>query len=236
MAARKSGVKKVEKKSGVLVHKKTTNNPETPKAKPIGFLAGVKKMPTKSKVFLIALIAVLAFMVYSGFGWLVAASVNGSPILRLSVIRDLEKQGGQQSLDNLVNEAIIRQEASKAGISIGEDQVSAEIDALRSRLSEQGQDLDSLLSMQGMSVESFREQVEIQLTIEGLLSERIEVVQSEIDEFIEQNKDFLPEEISSEELNNLAKEELSQQKLSAEFATWLEEARSNASIRYFVNY
>jgi parvulin-like peptidyl-prolyl isomerase len=151
-------------------------------------------------------------------------------------VRELEKQGGRQVLDNLISEALIVQEARKAGIVITEADIDAKAAEVKEQLSSQGQDLDSLLATQGMSQERFRYQIKTQLYIEKLLKDKIEITDEQINQFIETNKSFLPTDLDEEGLKNLARQELTQQGLSSQFSVWIAEVKKNSNINYFVQY
>src|SRR6185437_15716292 len=70
----------------------------------------------KSYIALIIIIILLGAAIYYFRGLFVAAVVNGQPISRLEVVQQAEKQSGKQTLDTLVRDALIEQEANKEGI------------------------------------------------------------------------------------------------------------------------
>jgi foldase protein PrsA len=225
MAARKTTKKKEVKKPKAKVSS-VSESVETKKSR----LSG------RNKIIIGAFILAAAYVVFFAKGVFIAATVNGRPVSRLSVIRELEKQGGAQTLESLVNEALIKQEAQKAGINPSKEELDGKVAEFTEQVTAQGQDIDSLLEAQGMTQEDFREQISIQLTLEKLLSERIEVTDEEVNGFIETNSEYLPQDLSEEEVNKLAREELFQQKLSGEFSTWLAEVTQASDINYFVEY
>lgn len=196
----------------------------------------VKKLSPRKKLLLLGLVLVLGLLIFSAKDLLIAATVNGYPVSRLSVVRELEKQGGKQVLDNLVNEMIIAQEARKAKIVVGEADIDAKVNEVKSQIEAQGQDLDTILSSRGMSQDDLRKQLKTQIYLEKLLESKISINDEEINAFLETNKEFMPEGLSDDEYKNLAQNELKQQKLSAQYGTWLEEAKANSSVNYFVDY
>src|SRR3989344_3487745 len=70
--------------------------------------SGIQKMP-RYQQWLLVLILVAIGLAYYFKGFFVAALVNGQPILRWSVITEVEKQGGQEVLDRKITEALIFQ-------------------------------------------------------------------------------------------------------------------------------
>src|SRR4030042_3285445 len=152
----------------------------------------------KKRIVLFLVILLLAGLVYFLRSQLVVATVNGKPIWRLTLITELEKQSGKEALNSLVTKALILQEAQKQKVVIGEEEISKEITTIEEKLKAQGQDLDNLLSLQGVSRVELREQIEIQKMIEKIGGGNIEVTDQEIDDFLEQNKDSLPQDLSPE--------------------------------------
>jgi hypothetical protein len=81
---------------------------EAPSEEPVG---GKKIINIKVAIMIAALIIVLAVL-YSARGLFVAATVNGSPIGRMSVVSQLEKASGQKLLDTLITKKLIAQDFS----------------------------------------------------------------------------------------------------------------------------
>lgn len=198
-------------------------------------------LPSFSEVFnkqtVIILVVVLGLgLLYTFRGTFLAAMVNGKPISRLKIMQEAEKMQGQQVLDNLVMESLIEQKAREKGVQISDEVIEAQIDQIREDVTAQGQDFEQLLAFQGFTMDELRDQIRIQQTVEALVSTDIEVGDEEIDEYIEENKDFLPEEMTDEELRELVVEQLQQQKMSERYQEWSENLRNEASIMYFGQY
>lgn len=234
MAARKKSTVNLTKK------RQKKDNPRPQKSEVVG--AGGDALLAKSRLsrkqkFIIAGGALLAIaLLISGRGIFVAATVNGTPVTRLEVIRELEKQGGKQVLDSLINEKLILSEARKKNAGATESEIDAKIEKFKEQLSAQGQDYDTVLELQGVKSEELRKQVRIQVILEKLLADRVSVSDDEIAKFIETNKSFMPENMNEDQLKNLAREELIQQKLSGEYANWLNEIKASAKVNYLVEY
>lgn len=168
--------------------------------------------------------------------WIIAAQVNGKPISRLAVIQYLEQRQGTQALDALVTEALIADEAKKKGISISSADIEAEEKKLEANLKAQGQDLETLLSFQGMTRADLRKQIGVQKTIEKLLADKVQISDEEIAKYVTDNKAYFAEGTSEDDKKAQAREQLSQEKLSSEFSTWIEGIKSSASIVKYVSY
>lgn len=229
-----------------MAARKTKTTKSAPRKKSVASVKEVgsgsfQKMPQssltkKQKLLVAGGVLVAIFLLFLGRGLFVAATVNGVPVSRLEVIKELEKQGGQQVLDTIINEKLILQEAKKANLAVTDEEINSKIEGFKEQLTSEGQDFDSLLELQGISAEDFREQVMLQLYLEKLLSDRVQLTEEEVNSFLEANRDFMPAGLSDDEMKQLAEEELKQQKLSTEFAAWLPELKANANINYLVEY
>ena len=199
---------------------------------------GKKKLFGNKKTFVLFAIGivVLGALLYFGRGFFVAAVVNGQPISRLAVVKAAEQASGQQALQQLMEDTLINQAAQEAKISVTEEDITAEIKILEETVSEQGKDLDTLLAVQGMTRKDLEDYIVRQKKIEKLIGEDIAVTDDEVSEYIEQNKAFLPQDQTEEQVKEFAREGLKQQKLNTKFETLMTDLKNNAKILYFVNY
>ena len=150
--------------------------------------------------------------------------------------KELEKRQGVTTLDGLITEELIRQEAKKAGIKISEEDISAEIETIRGSLTQQGQTLEQVLEFQGMTLKELKSQIAIQKMIEKLLADKTAITDGEIDQYIEQNSDSFPEGTDTGQLREAIRKQLSQQKLGSEFQTWFDAIKAEAKINYLRKY
>lgn len=187
--------------------------------------------------FIIALvIIIIGILLYLFKGLFIVAMVNGQPVTRLQLIQDLEKQYGKQALNTLVTKALIQQEAKKQGVSVSDKDVQDEIKKIEASLTAQGQSLEQVLSMQGRTKASIVEDIRLQKLVEKMLAKNITISDKEVNDYIEQNKDSLPEASSSATIKEQIREQLKQQKFSLEVNTWMQNLQKNAKTTYFVNY
>lgn len=187
------------------------------------------------KTFLVgaALIAILAL----GFlckDWFVVAVVNNRPITRLSLDRDLEKQGGRQVLESRISEMLVLDEARKQKVSPSQTEIDAKISQIETQITAQGQKLDDLLALQGQTRQDLEKQIRLQLTAEKLLSDKTQVSDQEIADYFKTNQSTYPKGTKLEEKTAEIKDQLTQQKLNAAISPWLENLRSQAKIYYFL--
>jgi len=76
----------------------------------------------------------------------------------------------------------------------------------------------------------------MQKTVEKLLQDKINVTEEEINAFIEQNKSMIPENMTEEEIKNIAMQDLRSQKMSTEFENWYQLVKTKSDIKYLVEY
>jgi len=188
------------------------------------------------KVFVPLIIIILVVLTFLLKGLFVAALVNGQPIARLTLIAELEKQGGKQTLSSLVNQTLILQEAKKKNINVSQEEIGKSAKQIEDSLKKQGQNLDTALAVQGMTRQDFLMQLKLRSLVEKLLADQIKVTDKEIVDYIEKNKDTLPTNLKEDEIKKGVKEQLKQQKLASKSQEWLIGLQKSAKINYFVNY
>ncbi|RJR30086.1 hypothetical protein C4564_01105 [Candidatus Microgenomates bacterium] len=197
------------------------------------------QMPKKSSrktLYWLILVGALLGLGYYFKSIFVAATVNGEPIARLSVIQEVEKQGGRQILDTLVNERLIMQEARAQGINVTQADTDAEISLIEEQVQAQGQTLDEILTLQGMTREDLNKQMKIQVIVKKLMEDKVSISDDEVVAYMEENKDYLPEASDEAQLKEQVREQLTQQKMSEQFQTLLTDLKEKASVNYFVKY
>lgn len=195
--------------------------------------SGWSEFVSKNKLPLALGLGAVLVLLYLFKGYLVSALVNGQPITRLQYVQEMENRVGQETLDNLVTQILIKQEADKQGITVDETTIDAEMQRLEEQFSQQGQSLDSLLEQQGMSRQDLRDQLKIQQQVQLLVGSETEPSEEQIAEYLEQNEAFLPEEATDEEKREMAIEQLSQQSQSEAIQNLIERLRTEASIIYW---
>lgn len=165
----------------------------------------------------------------------VAANVNGEQINRLELIRELENREGKRALENLISEELIMQEAKKRNMNISEEEINREISTIEKNIKAQGQNLDDLLALQGLTRQQLKDEIRVQLILKKLVG-KAEVTDKEVDDYIEQNKDSIPADAKTEEVRNQAKSQLEQDKVNQKIQTLVQELRKNAKIKYLLKF
>ena len=193
----------------------------------------------KNKLFINILVVILILLfpiIFFAKNIFLAALVNGTPITRLTVIKELEKQNGKRALDALVNQELIFQAAKKKNLEIKPAVVDQEVKKIETNTAKQGGNLDEILKAQGMTRNDLKNQIKVQLTVEKLLADKIKISQKEIDQFIQANTSEEEGSTQKPPTKDEAKDQLRQQKLQKEATAWIEQLKKNAKISIFVNY
>lgn len=190
-----------------------------------------------NKKYIIAAIVVIIILaiLYAARSLFIAAIVNGHPISRLSVVNQLETQGGKQALDGLITQTLIEDEASKRNINVSQADVNKQIASIQQNIESQGSSLDAALAQQGMTKNDLNEQVKLQLLLNKMIGTP-SVTSKEIDAYISQNKAQLPQNESDATLRNQVKQQIIQQKQQQASQSFVAALRNKAHIVYFVNY
>jgi parvulin-like peptidyl-prolyl isomerase len=187
------------------------------------------------------ILAVLAILIIFGLLYLVkdvfiVAVVNGQPIYRWTIIKKLEQQGGQQVLDSLVTEALVRQEVKKSGITVSPEEIDAQIAGIEERLTAQGFTLEQALAQEGMTRAELVDQIELQSAVDQLAAGSVVVTEEQIDQYIAENQEFLPAELSGEALRAEVRQQLQLSAVSQATQTWIQGLQDGAEILYLRDY
>lgn len=181
-------------------------------------------------------ILLLAVLVFIGKSLFIAATVNGSPISRLSVVRALEKQSGKAALESMIQKKLIETELKKQNITVTQEEVDAEIRLIEQEISGQGGTLKAALEAQGVTEETLREQIAIQKKLEKVLVDKLTVSDADLEAYKKQGDIKLPEGQKEEDFNAELKQQLKRQKFQEVAQVWVADLTKNAKINYYVNY
>ncbi|MBI2019793.1 SurA N-terminal domain-containing protein [Candidatus Daviesbacteria bacterium] len=195
------------------------------------FSERIATFKSSKKIYLIILVIGILLLAFYKKDWFVAATINGIPITNLELQSRLNKQFKEQILNQMINEKIILQEASKMGAIPTEAEISAKISELENQVGGK-ETLDQLLSQQGQTRETLMDQIKLQLAIAKLYENEATVSAEEIDQFIETNSALLTATDSAQQRKE-AEDNLKQQKLSQIFNQKFQELRTNAKIQIF---
>lgn len=213
-----------KKKSVKTARKKPVEEkPETPK-------------PQKKK-FLFWLIAALSLVIIGLLGYLfkeqfIVGTVNGKPIFRHQLNQRLTQAIGKETLENMIVEELINQEAKKENIVVGEKEIDEEVAKISQSLGEETK-IEDVLAFQGLNMKDFRDQLRIRLQVNKLLGDEVEISKEEIDEFVGNNAESLTATDEAGKREE-AQEIIREQKIGQKLQTWLSDLMANAQITRFL--
>lgn len=193
------------------------------------------RMNKKSLIAFIVLVVVCGVL-YGIRGFLVAVTVDGIPISRWSIIRELEKKSGEQALDAVVTKKLIATAAKKAGVVVSPADVDKEVASVTEQVTKQGGTLALALEQQGMTEADFRDQIVLQKELEKILGNSVQVTDDDVNQYITQTKATAPKGTSDDDFKNQIREQLKGQKFNMAASKWVTDAKAKAQISYFVDY
>jgi foldase protein PrsA len=119
-------------------------------------------------------------------------TVNGTPIKQGTVIERLWNAYGPATLDQMVQEELIRQEAAKQKVSASKEEVDRRVKLIRDRFTDQAA-YEANLKKSGATPDAVRKQIEEQVLREELVTKAKKIVVTEKDEkeYFDSNKDKL---------------------------------------------
>jgi len=209
------------------VTKKTTKTVRVAKpaaVKPV--VQPIEDLPTWVKLVAIILI-ILGYTVYRFWG---IAKVNNITISRLSYYQAMERQIGKQTLDNMITETLIAQAGANQNVQIDQKAIDDEIATISAQIVAQGQTVEQALEAENITMAEVRRQFELQQIVQILGRGDTTVTDTEIDEYITENKDNLPTTLSTTEVRDMVKKQLESQKANQNISAWIEQLKSSAQI------
>lgn len=158
----------------------------------------------------------------------VVATVNGVEISKNDLYESMVETGGENAVENMITEELLRQEAEKAGIVVTDADVDAEWAKLEKQYGSKEQ-LLMLASQSGYTEEALRKQMYHQIELRKILGPTIEVTDDKVKEYYEANKQYMetPLEVKASHIlvatEDEAKAILQQLKDGADFAALAKE-------------
>jgi hypothetical protein len=196
----------------------------------------LKRVFTKKILFSVFLPVAILLVLYLSRSLIIAAWVNGRPVFRYSVIRELEKQGGKQVLEGLIEKSLVATEARKNKIVVSQSDIDTQVKSIETTVTAQGVSLDEALSLRGMTRADLTDQIKTQIIVEKILSPKITITDQELKDYFTTNKSLFGQNPVFETVKDQVKTQVFQQKLSTEYNTWITDLKAKAKILYFVNF
>lgn len=136
------------------------------------------------------------------------ATVNGVNIGKDRLYDELVKAGGPATLENIITQELIFQEAEANNVKVTDADVDAEIALIKKSFGTDEQ-FSNALAQYNMTLENLKSDTKINLTIRKVLEPKTDVTAEEIQQFYDTNKAALgtPEQIQASHILVATKEE-----------------------------
>lgn len=220
MATRKSAKKKTSAKKEITADMVTTVTP-----------VPARKLNTKILYLVVALLALLA-LVLANKSVFLAAVVDSKPIFSWELNRVLVDRYGKQTLEGMISEQLIANEAKKQNANVSPGDVKSREEEIVKGLGN-GMPLEELLKIQGLSKDEFDRQITLQLTVQKILGKDLVITKDDIDTFIASNRATL---VATEEaaLQVEAKQAILDAKIGEKLQPWFNELKAKTKILRFL--
>lgn len=195
----------------------------------MSFVGNYRPIFTNRKTYLIILVLGLLLLAYYKKNWFIAATVNGSPVTNFELLFQMNAQFKEQTLSQMINEKLILQEARKNNIVITQTDINQKIADIEKSVGGP-QILDSLLSQQGQTRDSVKDQMRYLLIRDKLYENEATVSTQEVQDFIDQNNSQMKATESAEqtkEATDIIKQQKIGQLFNEKFANIKKEAKIN---------
>lgn len=161
-------------------------------------------------------------------------SMDGATFKTADLYQEMTKQGGEEQqaslLDSLMTVKLINLEAEKAGATVSDADIQAEIDKIKKENNiPDDAAFASALQQSGMTLDSFKEQISTQMKLRQIFEKNSPASEDELKAYFEKNKDqySTPKQVKASHilLNTKAEAEavLAELKAGKDFATLAKE-------------
>lgn len=180
----------------------------------------------------IALISfLLGFLIHNA---LPIAQVNGEFISRGTFLKKLAVTNGQVVLDSIIAEKLINQSLKENNISVSNKEIDEKIARMKKELALQKTSFEALLASTNQTLDQFKKELKIQLSVEKLLKKQITVTDKEINEYFKKNKiERGKGAVLRSQLLSI-RDTIYRAKLRAAFLQWYQLQKGKAKVNYFI--
>ncbi|SEP02198.1 peptidylprolyl isomerase [Paenibacillus sp. OV219] len=125
-------------------------------------------------------------------------SVNGETITKNELYNAMAALGGVQTLDNLIQDKLVGQEAKKKGIVVSDKDVEAEIAQIKKQFPSE-KEFESALQQASMTLEDLKKQTSKQLRIRKLIEPLVKVTDADVKQYFDENRAMFdqPEQVKA---------------------------------------
>lgn len=143
------------------------------------------------KAMYIALGAVLAAAIFLLAGFMdkeAVATVNGTDIDKEALYEKLVVSSGAATLDTMISDEIVKQEAKKADVKVTQEEIDAEMKTYEDQYGG-AEALESAIASSGMTIAQLEDEMKNYLLIEKLVGPDIKITDEQIKTYFDDNKE-----------------------------------------------
>ncbi len=159
------------------------------------------------------------------------AVVNGQYVPTTALYSQLMASGGAETLNNITQQQLILQQAQREKITVSNDEIEKELSTFKESTGGEDQYQTSLKEF-GISEDLLRNQIEVRLTLEKILADKIKVSDQEIEDYYNANKAEV--DVANEGLDaarSRIETQLREQKLSQESSKYIQSLQQSSTIK-----
>ncbi len=149
-------------------------------------------------VLLAIAVIVLLYMQFQGN---VVATVNGEKIYKDELFEALNRQAGSSTLEQLIIQRLIAQEARSLGLQVSQEEVDGELDRfIETALGGDKEKFKQFLDQYNISEDTLRWEIELDLLLRKIVEETmLDIQEKDIQEYFEKNRDDfnIPEQVEA---------------------------------------
>lgn len=201
---------------------------------PLSTTEGMRQGLVKNTKLLYSVVAILVLsaLLIANKQWIIAGVVNGKPIWSWELNKLMADRFGKQTLEGMISERLIAEEAAKQGVSVAKAEVDAKqreiLKTLGGSLS-----VDELLKYQGISRSDFDNQLRLQLTVQKILGKDLVITEDDLDRYIATNRAILTA-TEPAALREEAKQAILDAKVGEKLQSWFLELKNKAKVLRFL--
>lgn len=140
-----------------------------------------------SGILVVTLIVVLIKPPFGGSGKEAVATVNGSSITQDELYDTLVKANGEAALNSLIDMKLVQQEADAASITIIEDDLTDELNAIKLNFPTE-QAFNDALAQNGFTEEALRENIRMSAMLRKVLESKTNVTDEAVKTYFDENQ------------------------------------------------
>ncbi|MFH0750187.1 MAG: SurA N-terminal domain-containing protein [Candidatus Gottesmanbacteria bacterium] len=165
-------------------------------------------------------------------GLIIAAVVNNKPIFRWTMNKALVSKYGMQTLENMITEQLIGNEAKRLGIAVTQQEIDTQQQEILKNFGG-NVTLEEVLKFQGMTKTDFDQQIRLQMLLTKLIGKDVTITDEEITKYTTDNPSTLVA-TDSDGMKKEARETILMQKVGEQLQPWFTSLKEKAKIYRFI--